>query len=62
MEYQLSCEDMGMEDCDFVATGKTQKEVIANMQKHHKTVYKMSKDEVNSKEMVKMMKDNIQKI
>lgn len=38
MTYTLSCKDAGV-DCDFVAKGSTEKEVLENGAKHVKEVH-----------------------
>ena len=62
-KYSLSCKDMGVEKCDYIAEGETKEEVIDMATQHGMKVHakemegmmeKMSKEEINEK-----MMDNI---
>ena len=38
--HQMKCRDVGM-DCDFVAKGKTQEEVLTQAREHGKTTHNL---------------------
>jgi len=55
--YSLSCKDMGMEKCNYVAMGETKEEVIEMTNDHAMKVHpKETKDA-----MEKMSQDELQK-
>ena len=55
MAKTLACRDVGS-NCDFVVRGESDDEVIAGMVKHGKVVHKLSDEEVNSPEMMNLVK------
>jgi len=55
MVKKLACRDVGS-NCDFVVRGESDDEVIAGMVKHGKVAHKLSDEEVNSPEMMNLVK------
>lgn len=50
----LSCRDLGVTDCDFVARGNTPEEVKNNMMNHAKMEHKEMMDKMSNKEKDEM--------
>ena len=46
MAYTLACRDFGV-DCDFVARGETEEEVLAEGAKHVKEVHGYTDEQIN---------------
>lgn len=44
----LACKDMGMPDCDFVATGATAEEVMAKIGEHAKATHGMIDEQLTA--------------
>jgi predicted small metal-binding protein len=61
--YTLSCKDMGIEMCDFMAKGKTKEEVVKEVSEHfmkaHPTEAKEKMEKYSEKELNKMMMDKV---
>lgn len=61
--YTLSCKDMGMPVCDYMAEGKTKEEVVKMVGDHfmkaHPKEAKESMEKYTKEEMTKMMMDKI---
>lgn len=57
----LSCEDMGVKGCPFVAKGETDKEVMDMLKEHAMTAHPEKMEEMKGKEeeMGKMMMAHI---
>lgn len=55
----LSCTDLGMGNCTFVARGENEKEVIDKMISHGKTAHPNDTNGVGNNEMVSMMRTKI---
>ena len=55
MGKTLACRDVGS-NCDFLVRGESEDEVIAGMVKHGKEAHKLTDQEVNSPEMMKLVK------
>lgn len=64
--YTLSCKDMGIETCDFVAKGETPEETMAEAAEHFKAEHPKEAEESMQKyskeEMDKMMMDKIREM
>ena len=56
--YSLSCKDMGKADCDFVATGETQEEVMKSVGEHAMAVHGMTEADMTD-DAKKMMMDKM---
>lgn len=61
--YSLSCKDLGMEKCNYVAMGETKDEVIQMMNDHamkaHPKEVKEQEEKMSKEEMEQKMLDNI---
>jgi len=60
MGMTVSCKDLDA-DCSYVAHGKTEEELMANMTKHAKKVHGYTDEQLNDPEMVKKIKAAIKK-
>ena len=60
MALTLSCKDLDS-TCTYVAHGKTEEELIANMGKHAKKVHGYTDEQLNDPEMIKKIKAAIKK-
>jgi predicted small metal-binding protein len=52
----LACKDMGIADCDFVATAETEEEVMAQITEHGKSAHQMTDEQMSTPENVEKMK------
>jgi predicted small metal-binding protein len=60
MAMTLTCRDLGT-DCSYVAHGKTEEELMADMGKHAKEVHGYTDEQLKDPEMVKEVKAAIKK-
>ena len=60
MAYTLACRDAGV-DCDFVARGETEEEVLARGTKHVKEVHGYTDEQVNDPKFIEETKKIIKK-
>jgi predicted small metal-binding protein len=60
MGYTLACRDSGV-DCDFVARGETEEEVLANGIKHVKEAHGYTDEQVNDPKFIEEAKKIIKK-
>ena len=60
MTYKLACKDMGI-DCNYVAKGKTENELMKKAIKHGKKVHGYTDEQLNDHEMMKKVKALIKK-
>jgi len=60
MAYTLACRDSGV-DCDFVARGETEKEVLAEGIEHVKKVHGYTDEQLKDPEFLKETKKIIKK-
>ena len=58
MAYTLACKDFGVE-CEYVAHGETEEEVMAEGVKHVKEVHGYTDEQVNSPEFIEDAKQHI---
>jgi predicted small metal-binding protein len=58
MGKSVACRDLGS-NCDYIVSGETDDEVIEGMKKHGIDVHKMTEEQVNSPEMLKLTKEAI---
>ena len=61
MSYTLACRDAGV-DCDFVARGETEEQVLAEGTKHVKEVHGYTDEQVNAPKFLEESKKIIKKI
>ncbi|KKQ60849.1 MAG: hypothetical protein US81_C0012G0006 [Parcubacteria group bacterium GW2011_GWE2_38_18] len=57
---KLSCSDMGVEDCEFIAKGNNDEEVIQRMVMHHKTHHPEEMQDMSEEDMKESMKEKIE--
>jgi predicted small metal-binding protein len=57
-EMTISCRDLG-KNCDFVAHGDTEEELMVNIKKHVKEMHGYTDEELNDPEMIKKIKKAI---
>jgi predicted small metal-binding protein len=55
MRYKIACKDMGI-DCDFVAHGDTEEEILEKASAHAKEVHGYTDEQLEDPEMVKKVK------
>ena len=60
MAYTLACRDAGV-DCDFVARGETEEQVLAEGVKHVKEVHGYTDEQVNDPKFLEESKKIIKK-
>ena len=60
MTYTLACRDSGV-DCDFVARGETEEEVLANGTAHVKEVHGYTDEQLNDPKFQEEIKKIIKK-
>jgi predicted small metal-binding protein len=60
MTYTLACRDSGV-DCDFVARGETEEEVLANGAAHVKEVHGYTDEQLNDPKFQEEIKKIIKK-
>jgi predicted small metal-binding protein len=60
MTYKLACRDMGI-DCNYVAKGKTESELMKKAIKHGKEVHGYTDEQLNDPKMMKEAKAAIKK-
>ena len=60
MTYTLACRDSGV-DCDFVARGETEEEVLANGAAHVKAVHGYTDEQLNDPKFQEEIKKIIKK-
>jgi len=60
MTLTLSCRDLG-EDCNYVARGETEKELLADADKHAKEAHGFTDEQLKDPEMRKKIKAAIKK-
>ncbi len=60
MAMTLACRDFES-SCTYVARGDTEKELIANMEKHAKKVHGYTDEQLKDPEMIKKIKAAIKK-
>ena len=60
MAMTLACRDLG-EDCHYVAHGETEKELMADADKHAKEVHGFTDEQLKDPELIKRVKAAIKK-
>ena len=55
MNMTLACRDVGL-DCDYVASGKNEDELMTAAVKHSKEVHKYTDEQLQDPEMIKTVK------
>jgi predicted small metal-binding protein len=60
MAYTLACRDSGV-DCDFVARGETEEQVLAEGIKHVKEVHGYTDEQVNDPKFMEEVKQLLKK-
>ena len=60
MAMTLACRDLG-ENCHYVAGGETEKELMADADKHAKEVHGFTDEQLKDPEMMKKIKASIKK-
>jgi len=55
----LSCKDLGTMECDFVAKGETEDEVVNSMMEHAKEMHPEKVGAMPEEEMKNMMKSQV---
>jgi predicted small metal-binding protein len=58
MAKTMACRDVGV-DCSYVAHGKTEEELMADITTHAKEVHKYTKEQLEDPEMMKKVKGAI---
>jgi len=59
---QLKCADLGMEGCDFVATGATTEEVVATVKAHGMEAHADKMSGMSDEEMTTMMTSKVTEV
>ena len=60
MAMTVSCRDTGA-DCDYVARGETEEELMADVMKHGKEVHGFTEEQLKDPEMMKKIKAAIKR-
>lgn len=60
MAMTISCRDTGA-DCDYVARGETEEELMADVMKHGKEVHGFTEEQLKDPEMMKKIKAAIKR-
>ncbi len=60
MVMTLACRDLGS-DCDYIARGKTEEKLMADMEKHAKEAHGLTEEQIKNPEMMKKVKAAIKK-